>query len=586
MKRALRWIAAAASVCFLASAAHAQSVVIRSYVPNWSYLGSVERGQMKTVLSQSLAIPDSTLEPQINGDVAAEADKSDKSGHVDCTGDCPDYDWQVDATGSFAFTEPSQTRLTVLSATQNRVKVEVRSAGKVHLHIWGEAIGGGIAPNADGTLDIDIPIVVEASAEIAAFPVWAIDNVNVRVVASSSANISGYTGELFTGAAVSGSLVGSTPLGMAMGGPVAIFSTVFVAGEVAIDKIEDVIEDLVVETVAKAADKFTGRIVSRIAPTVQQGNELRNLAMNATIPGVGQSLSQLQSSMGLDLHVRTQKSGANVLVTATARFDGEPRQGSLTGEIRFPKSFCSSTTTFDFGGGDLTVPGALKPANTDLFAGQSCAQLLGGGRLGHGSMPGSAFLGLDPPQGNLPQWDSFSRSFAGVGVLRETSEWYACDFRKTGLPNGVLEVRVGGSVAKRLGGGDEKRFLVVGNQTFDERLAPLAGGVDFGGATGGCEGVGGSVGAFQRPEHMQRPRRAEPDDMMRRGVDARILQQGRQQEGATPTLQQAPRQEQRIEGLQRTPPAVPSSQPTQIRGLGGRRIAAPAMAKPQESNSN
>ena len=104
MKRASRLVATAALVWFLASPAQAQSVIIRSYVPNWSYLASVEHGRMETLLSQSLAIPDSAVQPLLNAQVAAEADKFDKSGHVTCTGDCPDYDWQVDATGSFATT--------------------------------------------------------------------------------------------------------------------------------------------------------------------------------------------------------------------------------------------------------------------------------------------------------------------------------------------------------------------------------------------------------------------------------------------------------------------------------------------------
>lgn len=577
MKRALRLVAAAALVWCLATQAQAQSVIVRVYNPNWSYLNAIEHGQMKTVLSQSMAIPDSTLGPLLSAQVAAEADKFDASGHVSCTGDCPDYDWQVDASGSFAFTEPSNTTLTVLSATQNRVKVDIRSSGKVLLHVYGEAIGGGIAPDADGTIDIEIPITVVASAEIAVFPDWAVENVQIHTTISSKANISGYTGELFAAAAVSGSLIGGSPLGLALGGPGTFFSLIMVAGEVAIDKIEDKIAEAVVAAASKGAKKFTDKVLARISPTIGQGNDLKNQAMNTVIPGVGRSLTQLQSSLGARLHVRTRKSGANVQVTATVRFDGRSQQGTLRGEIRFPKNFCTEGSTDSFGGGDITYSGGLEPANGDLNVGQPCAQLLGGGRWGHGKISGSAFLGLNPPQENLPEWNAFSRSFGGVGTLRDTGRWYACDFQATGYPNGVLELSVGGSLGKRLNSGDTQRVLVVGNQVFDERLALQPEGVIFGGAVGGCEGIGGKVGAFQRPKQMKVPRRVQPDDMRLRPGHGQVT---------PPDRPVAPSTEQSRPGQMETP-AVPAPQKArQVQGLRGHGTSIPKMPAQEETNGH
>lgn len=470
-------------------------------------LSSIDTAGPNTKLFEHDAtIPYGTLESMING---AVKNLTNQHGDVedDVSVDYIDYHYKVNSTASFAFTQENQPTITVLSTTQNKVRVAVHTEARVKFKADASATTDDHFPvfpfpeypDFDGTLKAEAVFKLDATADIAIWPTVAVENVSV-VLANNKPDvkITGLQGDMTGFSLTVGSAIGFSPGGLLLGGPATFSLAALIGTNAGYDAAVTAIRNALAKGLEKAVQKANTQIASEIqkvvGPAVIAANQVKNAALNTTIPAVGASINQLQSQAGASLDVRTTAMGGGTRTTVTVRFDGVPRSGKVTGKLRFPKAKCRKTELGT--AGQTLIVGFMEAANEDLAQGMSCSALLGSG------LQTKTFLGGTPPGTSLANWKSASGQLVGKGTVKDvttntssdgksTQGYYECAFEITGLPKGVDAFTSTGALASRL---EDYSFSDVRRWVLGLGQAWIVGGA------GKCEGTGSGGGlTLDRP---------------------------------------------------------------------------------------
>ncbi len=425
-----------------------------------------------------------------------------QSKTIDCPFPCDEVRWSVTPTADIVFLDKQQPVLTLLSSSQNAVRVSLNTNVKTTLHVafTGEAdvwpmypTPLGLLPGAKTehvsksiTVDIAVTGAIAAQADVYLYPDVKVDNVSVQILQDVHTDVNGIPSTLALMGATAGSVIGFTPGGIASGGPLAWGFTAALFGDKAGAILQGELESLIDLYVASALADGQAKVMTELQSllgNVQQINNVKNQFMNTPIAGLNGSLNSLKNQMGLDLDVRTVKSGTDVKTIVTARYNGRPNGGKVNVNFVLPEERC------------VQLPGnkhMFEPHNKDIAVGQSCQALFGGG------VTPRAFLGETPPATSMSNWKPGGTvSFKGVvkhyslpaGLDLKTGQptghftnngWLVCEAEINTLPQaGVVELDLNGKLAVALTDAynQNHRFLYISGRQVSV------------GGTGTCDGV-------------------------------------------------------------------------------------------------
>ncbi|HMJ16495.1 MAG TPA: hypothetical protein VK524_34010 [Polyangiaceae bacterium] len=492
--RALPFVFAAAAAASPASAASASLWVQAPFDVKTGAmdLDNLEYVNWQPAFNMPLFIPYDQLEPLIRQQIKAVADGT-KSGTAVCTDPCPDVPWSVTTVADFAFTQKNQPTLTSLgNASENRVRIDLNAQARVKLNVHAYAD----LPGSDADVDVPVEVLIgiQATSTVKLWPNIAHEGLDIDLTLDgSNIEIQGLNGDAIAIGAELGAIVGSTPLGIALGGPfLAIVGAILgnEGAEIAKDKIKQAISARLDDALTQAEQQIEGALNPILGAAAVQADQVKSDLLSQPLPGINQSFNQLSSAFGLSLDVRTHVGASSTLRTvATTRFSGAAGSSTLTGNLRIPKTKCEYMVMSSKYTGTVYIPTAVVSVNGDLTAkiGQSCSSLFGGTDLKR-----SAYLGESPEKrllsGNaanqLSSWTATGIA-SYPGSLSQTSDYYRCSFQVGALSNaGILELEAPptSNLGKRLGEqfGYSERFMVVqlGGTTlvFNSELAPVSGG--------------------------------------------------------------------------------------------------------------
>ena len=463
------------------------------------HLDKLETVNWQPVFSLPLNIPYAQLEPLIRQQIKAVADQT-KTGTAVCTDPCPDVDWKIKSVADFAFTQTGQPTLASIgNASENRVEVSVHSQARIKLNVdvhaetWFDSV--------DVQVPIDILVGIHAKSRIKLWPDVKHESLEIDLTLDgSNINLSDLNGEAIAVGAKIGAILGSTPLGIALGGPLLSLLGALIGNEGA-DIAKAEIEKAIAARLDAALGQAETQLVNALSPILGsaavQANQVKNNLLNQPLPGVNQSLNQLASLWGVSLDVRSHVTPAQALRTvATTRFSAAAGPSVISGALRLPKTQCVYTVLKHKYIGEWHIPTAVVATNQDLSnkIGQSCNSLFGSGDLTR-----SAYLGESPEKrllsGNaanqLPSWQS-TGIVSYPGGLSQGNGYYQCSYQVGYLPKASileLEAPPGSSLGQRLGSAFayNERFFVMNvagvNRVFKADLSPLRGsGPSLGGA--------------------------------------------------------------------------------------------------------
>ncbi len=435
--------------------------------------------------AKDFAIPYGTLEKAIDKAID-DAIPNNIYGKEVCSDPCPDVDWRIKLNPNFRFTKKGQPKLKQIgSSGQSKVRVELATEARLDLHAvvsaetWFDTV---VVP-----VDVFVLVGMKASVDIALWP-----TLEAKQPGSSKSGVK-LEFELVdtdlefdvNGAAVAlgfkwGTIIGFTPLGLLAGGPI-IGPILAILGDAAADAAEAKINREFEKYVAKMFDEQTkglGTLANDyIDPYIAQANNLKDGLLATSIPGTGKTLAGLQSDFGASVQLHTVASTSAVSSAAILRMTGAAAGGKIFGKVRLPKEVCEYAS-FSSGGVSGTLPLGLAPANGDLAAkvGNSCSAAVSeklGRTLFRGANP-RAILGASAE--NLATWSTSAGSFAYTGNVRETADWYECDFQITGLPKAAILTMSADDLAAR-GISLQTRYMSVmaagKSRVFNDLLAPL-----------------------------------------------------------------------------------------------------------------
>lgn len=457
------------------------------------------------LFNQRFEIPYDQLEKLIDEKLDEQVPNS-IGGVVVCTDPCPDVTWRIKISPTFKFTKKNQPVVTKIGPSGDaRVKVELSAQAKVSIHA--DVHAETWFDSADVPVDVFVVIGVKASVEVGLWPKidpkpveleFTLDDKNIDLELNGTAAALG---------AKWGTIIGLSPVGLLVGGPILGPILAFLgdeAADVAEQKVSEVFYDRAEKLFAEATRGLEDMVNDYIEPYVNQANDIKDKLLNKPIKGVNKSVGQLLGQLGASIELHTVTPEGGLAASAVVRMTGAAAGGKIHGTVRMPNKTCEYVKV---NGGPLkgaTVPLGLVPANEDLKAkvGQPCSSLLGADGIGR-----QVYLGANPRTAlgteaqNLPTWKP-SGSLTWKGNLVSEGEWYACKFEIGGLPNaGVVELETGGAVAAHLVDAKHRYFELSAagkSLVFDNFLTPLKleGGnaqVILGGA-GKCGGGGGGAG--------------------------------------------------------------------------------------------
>jgi hypothetical protein len=468
--------------------------------------------------SKDFKIPYATLESEIDRLIDEQVPNNVYGTEV-CTDPCPDVEWRIKLDPKFRFTKKGQPKLTQIgSSGQSKVRVELETEARLDLHAdvtaetWLDAV--------EVPVDVFVVVGMKASVDISLWP-----DLVAKQPGSSKSGVK-LEFELvdtdlefdLNGTAVElgfkwGTIIGFTPLGLLAGGPI-LGPVLAIFGDAAADAAEAKINREFEKQVGKMFDQQTkelGKIANDyIDPYITQANDLKDGLLDTPIPGVGKTIEGLKSDLGADIQLHTVATTSSVSSAAILRMSGAAAGGKVLGKVRLPKEVCEYAS-FSVGGVSGTLPLGLAPANQDLDAkvGNNCSAVLTetfARKLFRGANPRAA---LGAAAEDLPTWSGTAGSLAYVGKVRETNDWYECDFELTGLPKAAI-LELSADALEARGISLQNRFMAVlaagKSRVFDDKLAPLPEGTGGNsslvlGGKGKCGG--GSSGGGLTPNKMK-----------------------------------------------------------------------------------
>ena len=435
--------------------------------------------------SKDFKVPYATLESQLD-QLIDEQIPNNIYGTEVCSDPCPDVEWRIKLNPKFRFTKKGQPKLTQIgSSGQSKVRVELVTEARLELHA--DVTAETWLDTVEVPVDVFVVVGMKASVDISLWP--------DLVAKQPGTSKSGVKLEFelvdtdlefdLNGTAIElgfkwGTIIGFTPLGLLAGGPI-LGPVLAIFGDAAADAAEAKINQEFEKQVGKMFDQQTkglGKIANDyIDPYLAEANDLKDDLLDTPIPGVGKTIEGLKSDLGADIQLHTVATTSSVSSAAILRLSGGAAGGKVLGKVRLPKEVCEYAS-FSAGGVSGTLPLGLAPANQDLDAkvGNNCSAVLTetfARKLFRGANPRAA---LGAAAENLPTWSGTAGSLAYVGKVRETNDWYECDFELTGLPKAAI-LELSADELEARGITLQNRFMAVltagKSRVFDDKLAPL-----------------------------------------------------------------------------------------------------------------
>ena len=399
--------------------------------------------------SQQFEIPYAAAEALINAKID-EAVPNKLSGVERCGDPCPDVTWSVRIKPRFKFTKKNQPVLTSLGQSgENRVRIELETEGRldvhadVHAEIWADSV--------DLPVDVFVIVGLKAAVEIELWP-----TLKVHKPGSSAPGVSleftivdsdldlDLNGKAVALGAKWGTLIGLSPVGLLVGGPI-LGPILAWLGDEAADMAEREISKLFyakVESILAAHSAGLEDVVNdHILPYVNQAAGLKDQLMNTPLPGVNKSFNQLSADLGVKLELHTVTPDGGVATSAVLRMSGAAGSGKIKGVLRMPKEVCKVAI---MKGGPLAgavLPLGLEASNTDLAGkvGQACSSLSAAGPVvARGYLGASPRTALGPAAQDRPVWKDNAGQPRLTGTLTQTAKWYECGFEVANLPNAAI----------------------------------------------------------------------------------------------------------------------------------------------------
>lgn len=430
-------IAAASWLWSSAPSVHAQAASLYAQLPYdfGAQAFDLERLEYPSspLFSQSFEIPYAELERVGNAELAALPNTF--AGDEECpTILCPDAHWDLSVHGGFRFTQWGQPVITPCgSATENgfhiRLDTQVEVSVDAHVDV---SLPDSVLPDP-GPLDVPIKVLIgiHAEADVKLYPVLELANFEPKFINEGNVEIEIHGGEAAAigYGAVLGSflpVVGVPGIGTALGA---------LGGEVALNaakaKVEPIIQKQVADAIKAAGKQVEDAVNEFVQPKIGQANAFMLGLSIAPIPGIGQTVGQLQTQLGLSFDVRSVTRDNRFVTVVSTRFANTPSTGGLSGRIHFPKHACTYRKD---GAGYVRDALIEKPA----LSSTRCAELVGedlAHRVLYGANP-EVILQSGDPGNDLPAWASMGTLTLSDTVLDE-GDAYACDYTLTGLPDAV-----------------------------------------------------------------------------------------------------------------------------------------------------
>lgn len=475
--------------------------------PAATRLDSIEGYGSMPMFSRSFEIPYDTLQSLIDDELDAIVPKKITGVEV-CTDPCPDVEWSVKLSPTFKFTKKNQPVLTKIgTSSQNKVKIELTTQARldvhadVHAETWFDS--------ADVPVDIYVVVGLKASVELELWPTikahkpgtnesgvkleFTLDAKNIDMQLNGTAAALG---------AKWGTIIGLSPAGLLVGGPILGPILAFLGDEAA-DMAEEAVSNVFYAKVEALLNEQGSELESMvndyIDPYVTKANDVKDGLLAKKLPGVGKTISELSDELGATIQLHTTTPGGGVATSAVMRMSAAGGSGKLTGKLRLPKKTCRYAKISSGPLKGATLPLGLIDANEDLAAkvGKACSSAVGGG------FARKVYLGADPQRalGNsaekLATWSGDKGTLKWTGNMTQTADYYQCEFEVTGLPNAAIVELDSAQWIEDHHVEFKNRFLEakLGSQVvLDTFMKPVAGNsIVFGGA-GKCGGAGGGAG--------------------------------------------------------------------------------------------
>ena len=502
-------VAPAADAAPRSARVHLQAPV-RIDNPTATDLDDIETYGSNALWSDSFEIPYGTLEKEIRKEMVAVLAKYIPAGKQveTCTDPCPDVTWQIFYTPSFAFTDENNVTLKQIGASgNNEVRAAVKFRAKAGLtgHVWAEAMVpkpmpvGFIMEKEEVTVPFDLFVEVEVSAsvDVTLWPDLAAEDIvlDAKIVdKSSNITIDGTAAKI--GAEV-GILLGTTPLGLASGGPLAFATLLAVIGDEAADAAEAEIEGKMNAAIEKHFNESLGTAQDAakemLTMAVASANAKKDKALSTKLPGVNKSIDELRSSLGGSIEVHTVTPSSGIALSGVLRMTPSKGSAAMSGKVRVPARKCIYIQMM---GG--TIPAGYEQVNKQLESkvGQSCSSAMSGI-----SVQPHAYLGANPRTAlgaaadNRSSWKGNMGNVSLTGTLTDGGSYYECGYSVTAMPNtAIMEMRVRKGTSSLAIQKEDSRFFVqkagpttlVLDHLFKPTTSAVVGGTNT--CTGGTGG--------------------------------------------------------------------------------------------------
>ncbi len=492
--RALSCIFAAAAVASPAAAASASLWVQAPFDVKTGAmdLDNLEYVNWQPAFSMPLHIPYDQLEPAIRQQIKAVADGT-KSGTAVCTDPCPDVDWSITTNANFEFTQQNQPTLqSIGNASENRVQIALNTQARIKLDVHAH-MDIPLASDVDVDIPIEVLVGIHATSTVKLWPDVAHEGLDINLTLDgSNIEIQGLNGDAIAIGAELGAIVGTTPIGLAFGGPLLALVGAILGDEgadIAKQKIKEEMQKRLDDALKQGEQQIETALTPILGAAAVQANQVKNKLLAQPLPGINQSFNQLSSQFGFSLDVRTHVAPSSVLRTvASTRFSGAAGSNTLGGSLRIPKTKCEYMVLSNKYTGTVYIPTNVATVNSDLASkvGQTCSALFGSADLKR-----SAYLGESPEKrllsGNaanqLASWANTGIA-SYPGALTQTADYYRCSFQVGSLPNaGIVELEspATSNLGKRIGEvfAYNERFMVVqlagSTLAFNSELQPING---------------------------------------------------------------------------------------------------------------
>jgi hypothetical protein len=346
---------------------------------------------------------------------------------------------------------------------QNGVNVSLHAQMKVNANIF--AAAETWYDHGDGNFPVELLIGVIASNKLNLWPVLQSQDFDFDLTLDkSNIDLSDLRGEAIGLGTKLGIIIGFTPVGLALGGPLTSAVLGFLGGskaaEIAEQKIKAKADKAINDQLKKASDQIKAEVQKAIVPVIAQANNLKDQLLNTKFPGVNKSYNDLSSAFGLTLDVQTTTPSGFVNAIATPRFAAAPGGGTFSAKLRIPKDQCMYFKNLILG----VIPFGFQAANQDLapHVGHACSTV-----FQPSDLQVKGYLGGDPaivPGGGanpLLNWKGVgSVSFQGNLTDHATEStdtglaakhgYYECAFQVSNLPDADI-IELSGAALNRLG---------------------------------------------------------------------------------------------------------------------------------------